>query len=222
MVASTTNAAVATIKFTARERAILETLTTKVRLLSLSQMGRAYWSATNDPTSNARRGLRRLVEAGYLETERANIHPELSLGEPALCWKPGDPGPELGRLAYRFQKRWTEANIPTTYYMATRQAARLMGGQGGPLRRRYQLNHDLHVATVYLLFRENRTTEAAGWISEDLLPRSGPGEKHPDALIRGPAGETRLVVEFAGAYDVPHLEKVHQHCLDNRLSYELW
>lgn len=212
----------AAIHLTTREREILLALTHKVRFLSLAQVARTFFPAAKHPPAAARRGLRRLLDADLLARERANIHPELALIEPAACWQPGDQTPPLGPLAYQLARRWTEPNQPTTYFFATPRAARLMGGQGGAPKRHYQLNHDLHVATVYLRFRERDPEVALRWVSEDLLPPPDSGAKHPDAMIRDATGNPVLVVEFGGAYDVPSLEKLHTHCAVQKLPYELW
>ncbi|MCA9074705.1 MAG: hypothetical protein KDA93_06715 [Planctomycetaceae bacterium] len=93
---------------TPRDLDILECLTLRVRVFSLSQLGRTWWGATHDPVRNAARRMRELVASGFVESYSLLAHPELSLSVPELFWTPGSPAPDLGAVAYRLQSRWTD------------------------------------------------------------------------------------------------------------------
>ncbi|MBK8183290.1 MAG: hypothetical protein IPK63_10530 [Candidatus Competibacteraceae bacterium] len=102
------------------------------------------------------------------------------------------------------------------------KAARYFGGYGGKLRRPLQATHDLHVAQIYLRFLKTDPVRAALWVSEDRFAPERRREKLPDAVIQDAAGTIALVIEFGGAYDAKHVERVHLDCVTRSLPYELW
>ena len=55
-----------------------------------------------------------------------------------------------------------------------------------------------------------------------MLGPSRPGEKRPDALLVGPGGQPRLVVEFGGRYDAARVRDFHQDIARRDLPYQLW
>lgn len=203
---------------TDRDREILLTLTHKVRLLSLAQIARTWWPSAMPETARTR--LAALPH--FLTRLKLNAHPELVLDAPLYTWRPGEPAPRYGALSYQLKKRWTQAPEPTTVYIATEKAARYFGGFGGKLRRPLQATHDLHVAQVYLRLFGQDPTQAALWVSEERFAPERRREKLPDAVLRDAAGDIRLVIEFGGAYDAQHVERVHLDCVTRSLAYELW
>lgn len=209
---------------TDRDREILIALTHKVRLLSLEQIARTWWSDSGLAT--ARKRLLLLTDPSFnpyvMQRMKLNAHPELSLCRPIFSWKPGDPTPPFGALSYRLKKRWDKAPEPTTVYIASEKAARYFGGFGGKLRRPLQATHDLHVAQIYLRFLKTEPTLAKQWVSEERFAPERRREKLPDAVLRDAAGNIILVIEFGGAYDPYHVEQVHLDCVTRSLPYELW
>jgi hypothetical protein len=219
-----------TVQLTDRDREILIALTHKVRLLSLEQIARTWWGASPSGIATARKRLTLLtgkaaVNSAYtnvMRRLRLNAHPELKLSGPIFTWSPGDPAPPFGALAYRLQTRWKEAVRPTTVYIATEKAARYFGGFGGKLRRPLQATHDLHVAQIYLHFLTTDPARAAAWVSEERFAPERRHEKLPDAVLHDAHGNITLVIEFGGAYDAKHVERVHRDCVTRSLPYELW
>lgn len=209
------------IRLTDRTREILIALTHRVRVLSLHQVARTWWTDTPSGITNARKALLTLRRAGYIEQTTLTAHPELPLAGPVFIWQQGDPPPDTESIAYSLQKRWTLPVKTITVFTATKLAANTLGGFGGRVKRSYQVTHDLHVALIYLLFLRGNRAAAADWISEELLERV-PNQKLPDAVLRDETGRTYRVIEFGGAYDAKRVEKLHLYCARNELPYELW
>ena len=122
------------------------------------------------------------------------------------------------------QSRWERNFTTQTLYVATSEAARLLGGKArGELPHRYQATHDLGVAEIYLRIRDSRTEQLQYWIGEDMLAPHRRGQKLPDAIIASRPGATpKLVLEFGGAYDKARLREFHEDCSSRALPYEIW
>ena len=69
------------------------------------------------------------------------------LEAPLVSWRPGDPAPEFGQVAYRCQQRWRHRPTrPCTAWIATERGAQFFGGVGrGDLKNALQATHDLGV-----------------------------------------------------------------------------
>ena len=208
---------------TGRDRDIVEVLTHQVRVLSLAQVARTWWGKTAHPAVGARRRLRQLEVLGFVERFTLLAHPELDLREPIVCWKPGSPEPDHGSNSYRLGSRWTLPAEATPAVIASAWAGHQLGGKGGRRPRESEQTHDLHLASVYLLYRERWPELAASWMSEELIRRGRSesfGTKLPDAMIRTDAHQQ--VVEFGGAYGREKLRDFHRYCSNENLPYALW
>lgn len=205
---------------TDRDLALLETLSLKVRLLDVAQAA-AWWGESRSAPSAARQRLRALEAAGYVERAYVLAHPLLEMSAPVFTWTPGQSPPDMAALAEYLQRRWTLAPVSRAVYTVTRRTAHLFGGVGGPPEHRSQATHDLHVTAVYLYLLKMAPQRAADWINADLFPPPEK-QKHPDAFLRDTKGTPYLFLEFGGAYDVTHLEKLHCTCVARQLDYELW
>lgn len=206
---------------TARDREILETLTLRIRVLSVAQIGRVWWRDSASPVSIVRRRLKQLQEAGYVEPLNLMAHPELPLTEPIVNWRPGDPAPDFGAVSWRLRSRWTQPLVNTTCAIATRSAGQFFGGYGGRKPRRAETTHDLHLSAIFLRMRTLEPSRAATWISEaDRKKDSGYGEKLPDGIVID--GQQKTAIEFGGAYDKPKLQEFHAFCDQQALAYEIW
>lgn len=212
---------------TDRDRAILWTLTRKIRVLTLPQVARTWWGNSQSATATAAKRLSVLIRAELLEVAEPLAHPELLLTEPQLRWCPdlNADEPNFGAIAYRLSSRWNLPVLPTRVFLASRRAVKLIGGDiWGRRPRRSEATHDIHLATVYLRCLESVPDVAEAWISEHtiLAEGGGYGEKLPDALIRFEGKSTResFILEFGGAYRKPKLEEFHAAFAHQ--SYELW
>ena len=210
---------------TARDSEILESVARKVRALSLSQVARGWWAGSKNPHVFARRRVRQLVAAGYAKTLVVYAAPLLKLDEPLYVWHDGLPSPDFGSLAWQLQSRWPEvAPEPTEIVLAAPASNNQFGGPvSRPRFTSHHAAHDLHVSELFLRFRRSRPEQLAGWLGEDVRPKSGYRLKDPDVLIENGAGRRPLVVEFGGrSYEATHLRTFHEDCAARGRDYELW
>ena len=98
---------------------LLEALTKRVRLFTIDQAARTWWSHTVRPRNNARKQLRKLEEQGLVELITIMAIPEIDLRTPVLEWQPGDPSPKFGPIAYQLRTRWKKPLVPTEAVIAT-------------------------------------------------------------------------------------------------------
>ena len=211
-----------TIELTNRDRRILDVLTVRVRLLSLSQIARSFWPEARAPIASARKRMTLLEQAGLVDRLTVLARPELALSAPIMKWAPGAQSPNFGSIAFQLQNRWKRPPAPTTVVVATARAGNWRGGEGGRRPRTSEATHDLHVAAVYLKLVAEQPGRAEFWISESTLARSmrGPGVRLPDAMIDDPS--ERTVIEFGGAYSKTKLADFHEFCRNAKLAYEIW
>lgn len=206
---------------TERDLRLLETLTLRVRLLSLDQVAAHFWNVTPGGLANARRRLVRLADVGLVDVTHVHSRPILDLSAPVLEWSPGGPSPDFAAVAWRLQSRWTDSPNLTPVVVPTSKTACRFGGAGGRLRR-FQAEHDLHVAALYLRALTHDPEAAHHWLNEDLRPKAGYGQKDPDVLIDFPNGRETLVMEFGGHYDETRLREFHADCQIKHRRYTIW
>ena len=208
---------------TARDHALLEVLTRRLRCLSVAQVATHWWPDQTDAGRNARSRLRKLEAAGFLTFGAVLARPLPKLLAPVLTWKPHEGTPDFAPIAYHLKQRFSAPVVSMPVVVATQVAASRLGGKPGRLPRRSEATHDLGLASVFLSLLESSPAKARYWISEaDLVKRnrSGP-RKVPDALIRSRRG-TELVIEFGGEYSKGKLLEFHTDCAERGRRYELW
>ncbi len=184
-------------------------LTTRVRVLSLDQIGRTWGRAHADPKGRARRLVERLARRGIAEPILLMARPEIVPSVPLATWQPGLPQPDMGAVAWKLQSR--RRSQP-----ASRTPCVVATSRRPP--RQTEVTHDLHLAAVFLLMSEELPTRASSWIFEDDLDLSG--EKQPDAVVVD--GETRTVIECGGEYGRGRLEDDHVFFAGLGFGYEIW
>lgn len=206
-----------------RDDDICRILTHKVRVLSLPQIAATWFASVAGPLRAARKCVAALQEIGLVTVTTLVVHPPVAVQAPLVAWSPGDAEPNLGSLAYRLERRWPLAPVPTRVVTATRQAAARYGGHGGRQSRRSEASHDLSLAGLYLEMRRRNPLRAQAWLSEAALFAEGWGRRQPlpDAMLRFERGR-QVVVEFAGAYPKHRLERFHAFCARRGLPYEIW
>lgn len=213
---------------TERDRAVLSSLTRSIRLILLEQVSQTWWSEAAFGTVAARARLERLEAAGLLVRRVFPMHPLLDLQHPIHAWRPGEVAPDFGAISYRLRKRWSAGTIPATAYIATKQAAKLMGGlprggkADGRLRHPLQATHDAHVAELFLRLLRAEPALAGQWISEEQIQARTPGTKASDGALVDGTGRIRLAIEFGGSYRPDRVQSFHHECVRNGLPYELW
>ncbi len=224
---------------TSRDIEIFDALTRRVRVFSLRQIARTWWTESVDSNRVAENRLRLFLAEKLLHIERAPAHPELQLQTPIVSWDLGGPVPDFAAVSYRLQSRWREHPVLTTCVSASKTAADRFGGYGGRPPRAVERTHDIHMAQVFLCYRQRNPELVKNWVFEEqvkaerkraarserlggLLPsyESNANEKLPDAFLRLQHG-TR-VIEFGGAYGKDKLIAFHGYCKEYSFPYEIW
>lgn len=217
---------------TERDREILAVLTKCVRVLSLPQIVRTWWIDSSERIALNR--MRRLALEGLVEIRRELAHPELSLSSPLLSWSIGDRAPDFGALSYQLQSRWCFHPVSTTCITASAASGNQFAGFPGRRLREIERTHDIHLARIFLLYRQRSPELLNDWVFEEqiklerarqkrspeFLYRSDWGQKLPDVFIRN--GSATRVIEFGGAYGKKKLEAFHDYCQSERFAYEIW
>lgn len=208
---------------TNRDRLLIDMLVRKTRLATLHQVTVAWWGVSESAARNARRRIRALCAAGWLDSRTLLARPLLALSEPVCIWRPGNETPNFDRLAWRLQSRWTLPARRVPAMAASRHARRVFGGSGRrPFRNVCQFTHDLHVSAIYLHYCHRCPEVAAAWRGEDNLPSGWRGQAHPDALLIDDQSRVYRAIEFGGRYAANRLRHFHNDCCRRKLPYEVW
>lgn len=206
----------------ARDRAVLDALTRRVRVLTLEQLARVWWRGDHRA---ARSRLRELERAGWVRSLDLLAHPILELVEPAASWSPSRPAPIFTELAHRLGSRWKLPPRVHRAVVATTEAGVRLAGHGGRVPRPAEASHDIHLTEVYLRLLRADPDLAKTWLSEEELYSQGYGRgtNLPDAMVLAPGnGAVPTVIEFGGAYRASKLEQFHRFCQRRSLPYEVW
>ena len=209
------------LRLTERDTEVLEALLTKVRLISLRQLAENWFQGE---LANARRRARILASTGWLRPIQVGARPLPPLEKPVYSWRPGVEEPDCGQISSRLISRWRGRAVRTmTAYLATPEAAKLLGGKGREeLPHPTQATHDLGVTEVWLGFRRHLPELAKAWRGEDVMSASLEEGKLPDAFLVGPEDDIRAAIEFGGAYRPERVQAFHEHCVDHQLPYSLY
>lgn len=213
------------IVLTDLDERILWTLTRKIRLVTLDQAARTWWSSSPRPLAAAKSRLRRLSSDGLVRLVSVMAHPEIKLVAPVFSWAPGDKDPPFGRIAYQLQVRWRRPLVATPIVIATKEALRRFGGYiGDRLPRPAEVSHDVNLSSVYLQLLADDPARARFWVSEHQLYAEGGGrnERLPDAILRSARNrpDGNLIIEFGGAYTKSKLQQFHSEF--SAFRYEVW
>lgn len=203
-----------------RDLDLITTLTSRVRMLAVSQLD-VLWEVTERSRRAFRRRLDRLADASLIELHLINAH-VLAPTKPLFAWHPNRPEPDAVAIARQAHRRWRFAASPTQVCTASALAANLMGSTACGLPKLEHRDHDLLLAAAYLHFRTQRAEVAPLWIGEHMLAKAGYRIKDPDAFLRDRNGQVRCVIESSGRYSPAQVESFHEHCVEHELPYELW
>ena len=195
---------------------LMQVLCCKVRVLSEEQIIRGW------KTKTIRESVSTLIQADMIWCERWKVVLPHIGNEPSVTWKPNQATPDGWTLSKEFRERWKREAVSITAFMATKRAGRLFGSRSGHPVREIERSHDLLLADVFLLYREQLPELATAWVGEDAMPVAQRGVKNPDAFLIDEFCKPRRVIESAGAYSQKQVETFHRYCTDARLPYELW
>jgi hypothetical protein len=199
---------------------VIDVLSKRVRVLTLDQIARTWFSDARDPREATRQALRRAERDHLIQVHLGMAHPEVKLTTPLYSWRPGtqETTPHFGRLAWKAKRRFSLPPTRTTYVTARREGILAVGSAIRPRPiRKTELTHDIHVAQLYLNLREQDPESVTRWVSEDALHRET-GER-TDALI---AGDEHVLIEFIGAYSSEKLATLHERLVRRGTAFQFW
>jgi len=200
---------------------LMESLTCRVRLLSLAHLHEGWGNLFGSPAATVD-VTKRLIVAGLIVGDVWNL-PASPIGdEPLVAWEPQHSTPDLIQIAEVVRTRWDVSAEPTPVVAATHKAARLFGSSAGGLPPTNHRNHDLLLAGVYVRYRSIEPELADTWLGEDAVAIAERGVKNPDAFLFDDEGNVTRVIESAGRYSLAQLKSFHEHCEASELPYELW
>lgn len=207
--------------WTKRDFDLIETLCCRVRVLSLENIYRGWWS-TDHKVAHVEADVDRLVRAGLVQSVVWTAKVVLVNDAPLFAWKPPLPPPDFEELANLVRHRWPKTTRRVQAFVATSKAARLFGSSANNIPPAHHRSHDLILAAVFVHYRTKRPDEARHWLGEDALPMAEKGVKNPDAFLLDANGKVRRVIESAGHYSQDQIETFHRYCVQTELPYELW
>lgn len=200
---------------------LLETLTSRVRVLSLRHLQRGWEEQFGGPKAVVD-AVHRLIAADLVVGDVWNVQPSPIRRNPIIAWSPRDAEPNLVQAEPVVRNRWDRKPVPTPVVAATDRAARLFGSRGFGLPPENHRNHDLLLSSVYLRYRTCHPELGKNWLGEDAVQIAEHGVKNPDAFLFDDSGDVVRVIESAGRYSLDQLHSFHRHCKTAGLSYELW
>ena len=203
------------------EEQILRALANDVRVLSLTQVARTWWSDTKWGRSRAKASMTELDARNWLQIHRSLARPIVELHKPLLSWSPSDASPGFEELSRTLHRRAVQAASMTSFIFASARTVAMFGLGRALSVKLTQMTHDLHVSEVYLWHRKNGLS-ARNWLSEDRLPRDWPLRARPDAVLTSDDAKIQCGIEYGGDYPAKRLEELHEGLSSINLKYEIW
>lgn len=203
------------------EQQIVRRLADTVRVLSLTQAARTWWSESRWGQTRAKASLASLADGGWLTMQRVLSRPIVNMETPLVDWKRGDRQPDFKVIAKALHRRAMADSKLTTVVFATRRAVALFGTGPLPTIKLTQMTHDLNVSELFLHYHR-QGLPAGEWLSEDRLPCDWPIQQRPDAVLRDENGNYKRAVEYGGDYPVSRLAELHTGFSRIGLDYEIW
>lgn len=198
---------------------IARALALQVRMLTVNQIARVWFSDSEHSPDAANDALARLELSGLVESRLFEAHPVIRLTQPLFAWNPGEPPPssrQLEALAEISRSRWKKQQVPVRTYSATKAGARIFGAFSDSRHAKHcEATHDIHLSEVFARYCSKLARQRVNWWGEAAFPKLGfeiKGMKDPDAFLLDNSGCIRRVVEFSGVYSAEHLGKFHAHC----------
>ena len=203
------------------EEQILRVLADSIRVLTLRQIAKTWWTDTRWGRTRASAAMNDLAREGWLHVQRLLSRTIQSFVDPLVDWQPKDRRPDFASVARRLHRRAMVAAKPVKVVYAAKRAVTFFGNGRAPAIKLTQMTHDLNVSELYLHYRRNGFARCL-WLSEDRLPRDWPLRERPDALLKNHRGQLLRAVEYGGDYPVSRLVELHTGLASINLGYHLW
>jgi hypothetical protein len=208
---------------TVREHEIVTALCSKVRLFSLDQIARTWWSGRPRELRRAAARLKRLAGDGWLRSAVVLARPLLALDSPVVEWAPGTPFPDFQAISRQLRRRWTVSATKTLVFLAAPRAVATFGGSArGVVPNLCQTTHDLHVGEIYLGYLRTDRGKCDLWVGEDAIAGRFGWEKKLDAVLADDRGRVLRGIEFGGSYRPDRVQACHEECATRNIPYSLW
>lgn len=203
------------IRITSRDNAILDTLTRRVKFLTLNQIVRNWWTSKRSAMSR----LSGLVADGLVEQSWLLTAPEVPLESPLATWRPSTVTPDFSTVLQMSRNRWPGPIRKTTVVLATNASAAMFCGHVGKPRIS-DATHDMHLSQVFLRMRVEDPLRASRWEGEAALYHRR-NFCVPDAIIS--SSGCRTAIEVVGeSYTHTKLNAFHEFCAKAQIGYEMW
>ena len=203
-----------------RDMILLEALALRIRLISQKQAAEAFWECH---IPNARRRLKQLAVAEFLQRASAPAQPLPEMVQPVVRWQPGQEPPNANRVSYRLKQRWKfRVLIPTIVYCATERTVLQFGGKARSQNKVTQVTHDLGLTATWIRYYQESSRETSFWVGEDVLAPTRRRQKLPDAALLDRSGNPALLIEFGGSYAADRVAAFHEDAASRQLPYHLW
>lgn len=203
------------------EEQIVRILADSVRVMTVAQVARTWWTDTRWGRDRASAAMTRLAAKGWLHVQHALSRPIQSFVSPLIDWRPGTRRPDFAAAARLLHQRAiVDARTVKVVFAATRAVRFFSSGPALPVKLT-QMTHDLNVSELYLHYRRSGLADQC-WTSEARLGRDWPLKERPDAVLRDEAGTIVRAVEYGGDYTASRLAELHAGLSSINLSYEIW
>ena len=203
------------------EEQIANILAESVRVMTVTQIARTWWTDTRWGRDRASAAMTRLAAEGWLHVQQALSRPIQSFVAPLIAWRRGARRPDFGAAVRLLHQRAMVAARPVKIVFAGTRAVRFFASGPAMSVKLTQMTHDLNVSELYLHYRRIGVPDRF-WTSEARLPRHWPLKERPDAVLRDEAGTIVRAVEYGGDYTVSRLAELHAGLSSINLSYEIW
>lgn len=210
-----------TVTLTKKDLEIIETLTLRLRVMSVRQVRELWWS-TSDSSDGVRRRLTRLQWHGYVSVCEVQAHPTLPVTVPLMTWSPGEAVPDFEMLSTRVNARWSQPAVSMTVVIATEASGHLMGCRAGRLPSDEHLDRDLRLASLYVDWRQTNNHRAIEWKNKRTLTAKDLTCCSPDVMLQAREGRIHEAIDAAGRWSVRQFENLHLDCVQRQLKYEVW
>lgn len=201
---------------------LLHTLTQRVPILSEAQAIHAL-KARGVPPSIAAAELDRLREAGWLQRLRCTARWPVPAKAPRFCWSPGDAAPSFAQLRAAARRATTNAGLRSiALYVASRWSANLFAVAYRGTLTTEMVPGWIAWAQIYLQLLDTRPDWACCCDCRGIPAPGDRPRRLPACLTIAPEGVTTHVLALLNYSSLSGLQTLHETCLDQNLSYQLW
>ena len=211
---------------TDRDLSVLDTLAWRVRVMTISQISRAYFGLDDRYAS---RRVAALARTQLLVTHSVVARvPGLFLS-PMFRWEEGESPPAANRISVKLMERWR--NLPalavTVVTLGSRGAKLVGGNRTARIAHVHQVGHDLGLTEVYIRHLDRVPAIMTRWFGEHalrVLQDSGTESwgLRPDAVMLDSREKVAHAIELGGLYSPARIQALHEALASYGVTYEIW